>query len=332
MANVQKYFEKFHEDIRADYKMSSTLQEKRDIILRRIRKHLAENKRPSFKRLLQGSYRMKTGVIPISNLEYDIDVGLRFYFSENDFSAETVREWVFEAVDGHTEKVEEKGPCIRVTYAPPDPFHVDLVVYACWEDGNYNKQFRLAHKADGWRPADPIKLIKHVRQARQSFKGTEDCSTKTDQFRRVVRYVRRANDVRFPFESSSKPTGLAFVLLCTERLTPNLGWPGECDDRAALEKLALSAANNLGRIVAKKPTPEYEDMFARLSDKEMDDLKTWFGDMAQTLREADEEIAPEKACKKLQKIFGEDFPVPTKEETAKRTNAPAIVTSSSSAA
>ncbi len=34
MANLQKYFEKFHENIRTDYDMSSTLRDKRDIILK----------------------------------------------------------------------------------------------------------------------------------------------------------------------------------------------------------------------------------------------------------------------------------------------------------
>src|SRR4051794_29827650 len=62
MAKLQRYFEQFHEKIRADYDMNKTLREKKDIILNRIRKHLKENGRPSFDELLQGSYRMGTGV------------------------------------------------------------------------------------------------------------------------------------------------------------------------------------------------------------------------------------------------------------------------------
>ena len=46
MANVQKQFEQFHYAIKFDYDHSSTLREKRDIILNRIRKHLADNNRP----------------------------------------------------------------------------------------------------------------------------------------------------------------------------------------------------------------------------------------------------------------------------------------------
>jgi hypothetical protein len=327
MANVQKYFEQFHKQIRVDYDMSSTLTEKRDIILNRIRKYLSKNGLPCFKELLQGSYKMKTGVIPIANLEYDIDVGLRFFFSETEYDAKTVRGWVFKAVDGHTEKVEERGPCIRVTYK--DGYHVDLVIYACWEEHGV-EQYRLAHKSKGWRPADPPGLLEFVREARRPYEGTEDVATKTDQFRRVVRYQRRWIDEEIPIESRSKPTGLAFVLLSAARLQPTWSWTGQPDDRSALEALALSAANNFGRLVAHKPTPEYEDMFACLSDAEMEALKVRYGVMAKALREADEAVDPVEACRILQKIFGDDFPVPEAQETAKRTNAPAVVTSSSS--
>lgn len=328
MANVQKYFEQFHQRIRVDYEMSSTLQEKRDIILDRVRRHLAKKGLPGFREMLQGSYKMKTGVIPVANLEFDIDVGLRFFFHEDEYDAHTVRRWVFEAVDGHTEKVEDRGPCIRVTYK--DGYHVDLVIYACWEDAFGREQYHLAHKTRGWRPADPVALLNFVREARRPYEGTEDGATKTDQFRRVVRYQRRWIDEEIPIESRSKPTGLAFVLLTAERLEPTWSWTGRPDDRAALEALAAGAAIHYGRLEARKPTPEYEEMFERLTDEEMGALKVRYGVMAKALREADEAVDPVEACRILQKVFGDDFPVPAPEETAKKTNYPAIVSSSSS--
>src|SRR5690349_14522148 len=110
MANVQKQFEQFHAIIRTDYEMNETLREKRDFLLDKIRAHLRKNGRPGFKRISQGSYKMKTGVVPIEDLEYDIDVGLRFAFTENDHTAKEVRGWIFEAVKDHpTKSVEEKG-------------------------------------------------------------------------------------------------------------------------------------------------------------------------------------------------------------------------------
>lgn len=329
MAKVQKYFEKFHAAIRVDYDMSATLRDKRDKILNRIRDHLKKNGRPGFKELLQGSYKMKTGVIPAPDLEYDIDVGLRFGITESDYDADTVRRWVFEAVDGHTEDVESKGPCIRVTYA--DGFHVDLVVYAWWTDAFGVEQFRLAHDSNGWRAANPPGLLDHVDSARVQYDGTEDNETKTDQFRRCVRYLRRWDDVAMPTEGSAKPSGLAYVLLTIQKLRPSRFFNGDADDRTALKLLADSAASTFGRLVAMKPTPEYEDMFQRLSDDEMTELKERFGKLSDALRDADQEPDPVKACKILLTVFGPDFPVPAPEDTGKKTYGPAIITSSSSA-
>jgi hypothetical protein len=329
MANVQKQFEQFHYAIRMDYEHSSTLREKRDIILNRIRKHLADNKRPAFAELLQGSYKMKTGVIPIEDLEYDIDVGLRFSFKENDFTAEDVRKWVFEAVDGHTQKVVEKGPCIRVTYS--DGYHVDLVSYACWDDVAGITQYRLAHKDNGWVPADPPALLDFVKEAREPYSDTKDTSTQTDQFRRCVRYLRRWDDKASPEVSNEKPTGLAFVLLSVKHLVPRTFLAGGPDDRSALYELAWAAANTIGRISAYKPTPQYEDMFGRISKNGMEALKGRFASLCNALTRADNELDPVDACEILREQFGDDFPVPAPEDTATKTAAPAVTVSSSSA-
>lgn len=331
MANVQKYFEQFHDTIRTDLEMNQTLREKRDIILRLIRKRLQEADRPGFDELLQGSYStpIRMGVKPIADLEYDIDIGLRFAFDDSEYTAEEVRAWIFEAIDGHTDSVEEMGPCIRVGYA--DGYHVDLVCYANWVDAAEVEQFRLAHRDTGWRPADPPALLTHVKNARKPYEGTEDSKTKTDQLRRVVRYLKRWYDVAIPKESDAKPTGLSFLLLAIERLAPTYAWDGTADDRSALRSVASFSANLWGRIVAAKPTPEYEDMFGKLSDQEMTDLKDRFRTMVDALDTASAETDPVKACEALRAVFGDDFPVPEPEDTARKTSAPAIVTSSASA-
>jgi len=303
MAKLQQYFEQFHAAIRADYEMNKTLREKKDIILNRIRKHLSDNGRPGFDELLQGSYKMKTGVDPIAALEYDIDVGLRFAFNETDYDAKTVRRWVLEAVSGHTDKVEEMGPCIRVTYATGG-YHVDLVVYCVWTDALGVEQYRLAHKTKGWRPANPIGLLDHVKARRKPFEGTEDTATSTDQFRRVVRYLKRWNDEAIPVEREDKPTGLAFTLLACEGLAPRSSIQGDPDDRLALATLARAAESVAGRLVAKKPTPEFEDMFGRLSDAEMTKLKQRFLHLADVLDEAERTVDIPEACRKIRTILG----------------------------
>lgn len=330
MADVQRQFEQFHEKIRVDYDMANDLRDHRDAVVDRIKKHLQDNNLPGLRVLHQGSYKMKTGVKPIADLEYDIDIGLRFDIRSEHHDAGTVRKWVYDAVQEHTEHVEDKGPCVRVVYQKG--YHIDLVTYAVWEEDGI-EVYHLAHKTNGWRPADPSGLVKYVDDYREThFKDTEDSATKTDQFRRCVRCLRRWSDVRMPFEAERKPTGLALVLLSIQRgMTSFRHVDGRCDDRRTLETLTRTIAATVGRIEAHKPTPEYEDLFARLSDKEMMELINDFGALRDALRDAGTMADPVEACKRLRGVFGEDFPVPDPEDTAKKTQAPAIITSSSSA-
>lgn len=329
MANIQKYLEEFHDKIRIDYETNATLREKRDIILERIRKYLKDNKLPTFDELMQGSYAFGTGTIPVNEVEFDIDVGLCFKIAENDYTPKQIHDWIFMAVDGHTEKVEDRGPCIRVTYA--DGYHVDLVPYARWDDMNKVTHYRLGHRDKGWRPADPVGLLDYVKKARISFSGTEDDKTKTDQFRRCVRYFRRWYDIQVQGQSRSKPTGLAFLLMTATGLQPTRLFDGKPDDRGALNKMAARYGQTVGRITAFKPTPEHEDILTRLTDDDIDNLKRRFRELAAGLLAADQETDPVEACKILRRYFGPDFPIPSPEDTGKKTKAPAVVTSSSSA-
>lgn len=334
MANVQTQFEQFHDQIRTYYEINETLREKKDIIVRRVKAHLEKNNRPQCTEFIQGSYKMKVGICAVNGLEYDIDVGLRFSFDETKYTAETVRGWVFEAVDGHTETVEEKPSCIRVVYA--DGYHVDLVSYAWWDDDSNREQHRLAHASTGWRNADPPALVQHVCDVRKPFADTKDSPTQTDQFRRVVRYLKRWNDKAMPFESKDKPSGIALVLLTEQHLTaPVTTWDGISDDRAALERVAQAAGATVGRISIKKPTPEYEDIFGTISDDGMAKLKGRFTELRQALIDAKNEADLSKACKRLREVLGDDFPCPEPDDSkrgqAKKTSAPAVITSASSA-
>jgi hypothetical protein len=324
VADLQKQFEKFYDAIRVDFDSLALLREKRDIVLDKISKSLKDAEHPSFERLLQGSYKMKTGVLPLSGEEFDIDVGLVFSFDEKLPEASDPRQWVYDAIKKHTDKVVEKTPCVRVHYKDAPAYHLDLVVYGKVGEGALN----LA-KADGWVSADPAKLLAHVEAIQDRFNDTEG-GTSIDQFRRVVRYLKRWGDVRLPGEAKEKPTGLAYTLLAGDALARTVAFDGTPDDSLALSKLARHAST-CSRISARKPTPEYEDMFGRLSNDQMQVLKVDFGKLADAIDSARKEPDPYEACTALAAVLGEDFPVPPKGSGGKRTSSPAIVPSSSSA-
>lgn len=192
--------------------------------------------------------------------------------------------------------------------------------------------YRLAHKTNGWRKADPPRLLDYVNGYRKNFEDTQDGATKTDQFRRCVRYLRRWNDVRMPYEDEMKPTGLAYVLLAIQRgLAKRTTIDGRPEDRAALGPFVRALSNTFGRLKADKPTPEYEDILGRLDDGAMTQLKKDLGVLADALDAAGRTADPVEACTKRREVFGPDFPVPEPAESATAFRAPAIITSSTSA-
>lgn len=75
MLDLQKQFEEFNETIKLDYDKNTELAEKRDKLIKKLR---ANSDLPSFTTINQGSYSMKTGVEPVGDKDYDIDVGLKF--------------------------------------------------------------------------------------------------------------------------------------------------------------------------------------------------------------------------------------------------------------
>jgi len=316
MANVQKYFEQFHKEIRMDYDLNKTLAEKRDIILDRVKNYLKENKKPTFQSMLQGSYIMRTGVKPIENMDFDIDVGLRFEINIQEFSASDLRDWIYSSTKDHTEKVESRGPCTRVIYK--DGYHVDLVAYGVTKNQLGAEIFKLAHKQKGWREANPTGLLEFFDKVQKNYEGTEDSLTKTNQFRRIVRYIRRWDDECMPAESDSKPSGLAYVLLINSILGGKVvAGGGNPDDLAALISVCGSIASTFGRISIKKPTPEYEDLFGKLSDDDMKNLINRFKSLLKVLRDAQSNLSEKKACQILKEHFGRDFPVPEEDASNK---------------
>ncbi len=178
MANVQTYFNKFDENIRRSYDDNRNLREKRDLLLRDLRQGLhryAQNhgvRIPRFEHFNQGSYAIGTGIEPLPGEDYDIDVGLEFHLSKNDFSPIEVKEWVYEALNTGNRTVAYKRPCVRVQYhqAGAELYHVDLAVYS-GSASNWDDQTYLAKGFPGsapenqiWEVAEPKGLIEILQQ------------------------------------------------------------------------------------------------------------------------------------------------------------------------
>lgn len=343
MADIQKYFIEFHDAIKLDDE-NKTLREKRDIILKKLKDKIT-SKAPSYDTFIQGSYAMSTGIKPVSG-EYDIDVGLWFDMSKEDYKPLEAKEWVYDALKDHTKDVKIKNPCVTVTYQEDGQaaFHVDLTVYAAnnSDDKIYlakGKKYSLEENKK-WEESNPKELINLIKE---KFSDSEDRA----QYRRIIRYLKRWKDLKFATEGHAAPTGIALTISAYEYMSPksalvdNFANKRKYDDLGALKDFLnnlLSAfssiVNSKGEVVErleiKVPTPIYNDLFEKMSDNQMKELKDKIITLRDALLTAEDEVDPVEACKKLAAEFGTDFPVPTKEQTAQR-SALAVTTSSSSA-
>lgn len=331
MANVQTYFNKFHDTIRRSYDDNSTLREKRDLLLGDLREGLrryAQNHNiriPRFDSFNQGSYAIGTGIEPLPGDDYDIDVGLNFHFSKNDYSPVEVKKWVYEALHTGNRTVEYKRPCVRVQYhrAGEELYHVDLAVYSGsnstgsnsnWDNRTYLAKGFLGSAPENqvWEPAEPKRLIETFQQKFQ-HQGDQN------QFRRVIRFLKRWKDINFSANGNERPTGIAMTACAMNwfqvQTTYNLHTQRrEYDDFTALKNLVGSILNqfNFGsQISVYLPVPPRNDLFEKMSDRQMKNFKIKLAGLYSVdLGAAEDAPTDFLACSALRRAFGDDFPLP----------------------
>ena len=323
MANIQTYFNKFHNTIRRSYDDNSILREKRDLLLGDLREGLrryAQNqnvKIPTFEHFNQGSYAMGTGIEPLSGEDYDIDVGLNFHLSKNDYSPIQVKQWVYEALNTGNRTVEYKRPCVRVQYhrSGEGVYHVDLAIYSGsnfnWDNQTYLAKGFLGSEPENriWEVAEPKKLIEIFQR---KFQYQED----QNQFRRVIRFLKRWKDFKFRADGHGRPTGIAMTACALNwfqrgtRYSPSDG-KDYYDDLTALKNLTQAIIYQFtwtGRMSVKLPVTPYNDLLKKMSDRQMENFKNKLEVFRDTLTQVELTVHTLTACQILQGVFGNDFP------------------------
>jgi hypothetical protein len=351
LANVQKYLDQFNTTIKlARFDENQTLREKRDIIRRKLNDRLPgvfENHDevcPSFDFCDQGSYKMGTGVRPLEGAQFDIDQGMYFAISSEDYPDPVLlKQRVHEALDGHTDSVRIRTSCVTVFYHQDEEqiYHVDLAIYA---DGTQepDDKPRLAKGKENsndenrfWEISKPQELADVVLNW---FSDEDD----RKQFRRLVRYLKRWRDERFNEGGNSAPVGLALTILVLKNLSPKYGFDGKPDDLGALSAVVNAILAQFvqswdpdngewtDRLKVELPVEPWSDLLEKMTNRQMTSFKEKLESLRDSLKSAQDQVDPREACIVLNRQFGRDFPIPDPEDTAKK-HAPAIVSSSSSA-
>ncbi len=316
---IQSKFRTFDENIKLKrFEENAELREKRDRVLNRLREGLerqfpTRSTRPTFDWFNQGSYEMGTGVKPV-NGDYDIDVGLVFDIDKGQHDPVKVKEWVYEAVKGHTTDVRFRRPCITVYYVQSGEakYHVDLAVYAkenFW-GGPYLAIGKQNSGADhsSWQDSSPKRLTKLVAERHSG----DDAH----QFRRVIRYLKRWKDQNFSLEGYAAPRGIALTACAYRWFESSKEWSWSTStyqyhDLRAVKHLVSTMVGNFSfwndRLSVTLPVPPENDLFEKMSDQQMKEFKARLVKLRDTLASAENSTESE-ACRLLRTVFGTDFP------------------------
>lgn len=342
---VQSQFFKFHDNIKLEVEDNKQLTEKRNMLIDEIRDFLKRKSKEENKPLItftpfnQGSYSMGTGNKPVNDEDdYDIDVGLLFDINKDDYVPLEVKKWVHDALSSKQfRSVEWKKACIRVQYTEEGypKFHVDFAIYSEGESNRDKKTYlargkpTISSDQNRWEESEPRRLKDLIGK---KFSDSEEKS----QFIRAIRYFKRWKDNKFR-SVNGKPTGISITALAYHGFVPhtknNFNDQGNVDDHKALiqfTKFIIGQFNWLtGRIKVNLPVPPYNDLFEKMTNDQCTAFKEKLENLKECLDEAYNESDPHEACKILRKEFGEDFPVPPKEDTGQSRRKAVVGTSES---
>lgn len=323
MVNLQSEFIKFHEAIKLSDE-NDTLRQKREILLNKLHQNISEEA-ASYTHFNQGSYAMGTGIKPDDG-DYDIDVGLKFQIKKEDYTDPVqVKKWVYDALNGHTKKVQIRRSCVTVTYQEDgeEAYHIDFAVYAANNpDGNlYIAKGKENSSTDCrcWEESDPQALIALLHER---FPDSDDRA----QFKRIIRYAKKWKNRHFDLSGNGAPTGIALTALAYTYFNPSFEmdfFPPKktYDDFTAFKNFMIAIQNSFSwrwdenaqcscyTIRHCLPVKPGNNLFEKMTAKQQNDFYDKIEALISKLRDAENEGKKADACKVMTEIFGEDFPV-----------------------
>lgn len=335
---LQSQFYKFNNAIKLiDGEDHKPVREKRDVLLKELeaalkQKSEKENKpKITFRPLNQGSYYMGNGVKPLhDDQDYDIDVRLAFDISKDDYNPADIKKIVRDAFDKLNRSVSILKPCVRVQYVEKGfpKFHID---FACYSEinkdffGNQKTYLSKGRPGDDeseifWEVSEPDKLKDKIDNA------FRDKPEKREQYLRIIRAYKRWKDIKFNNTDKGKPTGIALTVMALQGFVPfikdEFTGAEKIDDLKALIRFTNfildQFGSSSGRISYNLPVDPGNDLFKKMTDAQCKTFKQKLETFKSVLEKVHAEPDPHEAAKMLQREFGDDFPVPPKDETGQK--------------
>ncbi|MCU0440452.1 MAG: hypothetical protein MUC49_21375 [Raineya sp.] len=261
---------------------------------------------------------MATGVEPLGEEDYDIDVGIIFNILKDEHDPVGIKKVVFDILDAvYQRNVEIKRPCVRVQYkkAGEKVYHIDLAIYSY----DKNKRLYIAKGFPGSSSDKKIWEVSEPYQLKELIKAKIKDELDRDQFRRVIRYLKRWKDYNFSSEGTERPTGIALTALCYNLFSveknivlTSSGRNYKYNDLKALLNVVSNILSSFSwwdnTISVILPVKPYNNLFEKMSNNQMLNFKQKLETLKKTLELAMQEMQITKACMHLQGVFGSNFP------------------------
>jgi hypothetical protein len=309
MADCNDLFNEFYEKISLTDSQLNYLKQARDAIRNKIKNYFKEKENIPPKFWIQGSYMMKTIVNPL-NGEYDLDDGVYLQNidtnKDNWPSAETVHNWIYEAVKGHTkEDPLDKRACIRVLYS--GKYHVDLPVY-----GIYKEEIYLAEKGEkGWNISNPKNLLEWF---------DKQVNDKGEQIIKIIRYFKAWADYQGKSKNKKLPSGLILTILAIENYEKR-----DRDDDTFGRTIRNINQYITNSFIIYNPVNGNEILSEHLKENQKEDFKLLISNLLYNTNRALGEVNKKEACKIWREEFGDRFTNCDNIEDKLKTSSPALL-------
>ena len=317
---IQTHFNRFHDKIKLGREddIYKKARERDDGIRADVKTAFAEAGYPVVADFIQGSLKTHTGIVPISG-DYDIDRALVIDDDRAPENPVTPKKKALDVLEDRGFKnAKIKKPCVTADYAS-DNVHIDFIVYKQSGDQHYLAVGKKNSDEDNreWSIADPRGLIDWIDDTSNDEDDAEDMLA---QFRRLVRYLKRWRDVQFSEAAAAKVFSIGLTVMAKRHLAPAFSTEGARDDLRAL-RATVEAILDAGyfiedeegkyRVRVDLPVEPYRDIFEGSSLDTGTQLHNKLQRLREQLAKAEALSDERKQCEILNKLFGDDFKVPS---------------------
>ncbi|MEH6651144.1 MAG: nucleotidyltransferase [Motiliproteus sp.] len=322
---VQREFINFHNRIKLGRQddVYRKARERDDSITADIKTAFKDKGYPVIEDFLQGSLATDTAILKKGG-DFDIDRSIVIDEESAPDNPVDPKKVALDVLDKRGFKnAKIKKPCVTADYSSEN-LHIDFPIYQKTANDRYELAIGKRNSDENnreWSESDPKGLKSWVKD-NSNYLGSPD--KKQQQFNRIARYLKRWRDVQFSENVCSKIFSIGLTVMAKRGFVPSMGVDGKFDDLDATLNTVKNIINygyftpvdEQFRVQVLLPTAPWRDIFDGSSLSTGTQFRNKLITLRDKLIEASDEQDVKKQCEILNKLFGEDFHIPSDEKNS----------------